>query len=383
MALANARRFAEIEARVNVDPVTGGPNRRGYEIELGREVARAERAGRPLSVVLVGVDGRAPTRTTEGAGIAEVARLVARITRGTDITCRRGEQELAILLPGTAESGAAVLTTRLESEAKRTHAAGTPTVFGLVEREPNETPQALDTRIDRSLGRPRSATVSALDEVRNASTAVASTLRSSLASTAESSACRRRTSSGAMPSTRWSASSRRRAGSGARSPSSHWRSTGWTTCPSVDGREEADATLGRLAGRFDRSLGSGSVHRLTATAFALVLPGSSIHESEALVDALQSSLEPPHDETGLVLSAGITELVEGEDAEAGLSRAEHALWQAAQAGSGTVVVAVPNKRPVPPDVAGCVHAAEYICEGGTSIEVASPVCVSTRRSSSG
>ena len=43
VALSNARRFAEVEARVNVDPATGIRNRRGYELELGREVARAER----------------------------------------------------------------------------------------------------------------------------------------------------------------------------------------------------------------------------------------------------------------------------------------------------------------------------------------------------
>ena len=54
VALSNARRFAEVEARVNVDPATGVRNRRGYELELGREVARAERSGRPLSVVVVG-----------------------------------------------------------------------------------------------------------------------------------------------------------------------------------------------------------------------------------------------------------------------------------------------------------------------------------------
>ena len=57
VALSNARRFAEVEARVIVDPATGVANRRGYELELGREVARAERTGRPLSVVLVGIDG--------------------------------------------------------------------------------------------------------------------------------------------------------------------------------------------------------------------------------------------------------------------------------------------------------------------------------------
>jgi hypothetical protein len=41
--------------------------------------------------------------------------------------------------------------------------------------------------------------------------------------------------------------------------------------------------------------------------------------------------------------------VEDDAAEVALGRAEHALWQAKQAGSGTVVVAVPSKRPTPPE----------------------------------
>ena len=114
------------------------------------------------------------------------------------------------------------------------------------------------------------------------------------------------------------------------------------------GRETADALLGDLAGRLDRSVSSGSVHRLGASVFALVLPGSGIDDAEALVDAVQSSLDPPHDEAGLVLSAGITELAEEDDAEASLGRAEHAVWQATQAGPGTILVAVPNRRPIPP-----------------------------------
>ena len=114
------------------------------------------------------------------------------------------------------------------------------------------------------------------------------------------------------------------------------------------GREAADAVLIDVAGQLDRSLSTGSVHRLGTTAFALVLPGSGIEEAEALVDALQTSLEPPHDDAGLILSAGITELAEADDPDAGLGRAEHALWQANQAGAGTIAVAVPNRRPLPP-----------------------------------
>ncbi len=182
VALSNARRFAEIEARVNVDPATGVRNRRGYELELGREVARAERSGRPLSVILVGVEGRTAENRANGGAIGELARMVTRLTRRGDISCRRGERELAILLPATGESGATVLTRRLRDEATKTLKAGTSTVtVGLVERLPSESPEALDTRIDQSLGHTRGATVATLDEVRNASTAVDSTVSSTLA----------------------------------------------------------------------------------------------------------------------------------------------------------------------------------------------------------
>ncbi len=348
VALSNARRFAEMEARVNVDPATGIPNRRGYEHELGREVARATRSGAPFTVVVVGMDAPEPD-STESDGIGALARLVGQHTRRSDISCRRGERELAILLPGTAAPGAEVLTRRIETEASRTLAAGASSVtVGLVEHQPSESSAALDARIDRALGRTRGASVSALDDVRNSSTAGASTVHSSLASgselaRAESVDPLRRDALTTVASALVEA---RRYGRSLALAALEVR--GLDDLAERFGHEHADMTLAQIAGRFDRSLAAGSVHRLAANVFVLVLPGSGIHEAEALVEALQSSLEPPHDESGLVLSAGVTEIDDGDDAEAGLARTEHALWQANQAGPGTVVVAVPGKRPAPP-----------------------------------
>ena len=72
--LANARRFADVEARLLLDPATGVANRRGYEVELGREVARATRTGRPLSVVLVGISNGSDTTTTGSPGAPTSSR---------------------------------------------------------------------------------------------------------------------------------------------------------------------------------------------------------------------------------------------------------------------------------------------------------------------
>jgi len=334
VGLSNARRFAELETRVNVDPATGVANRRGYERELGRATARSNRTGHPLSVVVVSAGDR----------VVDVARLVTEVTRRSDISCRRGQQELAILLPGTASSGATVLTRRLEDEAKRRFASATSTVtVGLVEHAPNESPDAFDERIEDALGRPQGARIASLDVARAGLTPEAATPpHGPPRPHAEDGDALRRD---ALDTVAREHAETRHFG----------RSLavvaldvgGLDALTETDGRAAADAALTRFAGRLDRSLGAGTAHRLDRKAFALVLPGSRVHDAEALVDALQSALEPPHGEDGLVLSAGITELGEDDDAEAGLARAEHALWQAAQAGPGTVVVAVPNRRHPP------------------------------------
>ena len=349
VALSNARRFAEVEARVNVDPATGIPNRRGYDVELGREVARAERNGRPFSVILLGLAERGPESPTNGGAIGQVARTVSQVTRRGDISCRRGERELAILLPGTEESGATVLVRRLRDAVGTAIREGTSTVtVGLVVRLPTETPEALDARVEQMLGHPRQATVRALDDARNSSTAVAATVRSTIANGSdrvrppESDQLRR----DALEALARELDDSRRFG---RSLAIVVLEVGGLDDVSERlGRETADAQLSDLAGRLDRSLSSGSVHRLGPNVFSLVLPGTGLDDAEALVDALQTSLGPPHDDTGLVLSAGITELASADDPDAGLGRAEHAVWQATRAGPGTIVVAVPNRRPIPP-----------------------------------
>jgi diguanylate cyclase (GGDEF)-like protein len=339
-ALQNARRFADVEARILLDPATGVANRRGYEVELEREVARAGRTGRPLSVVLVGIGNGADSATTGTTnGIGEIARLLTRITRKSDISCRRGERQLAILLPETREAGATVLTERLREEARRTLGPPQSTfAVGLVEWRPNESLEALEARADEALMRPRTATAP-------------------------------RTGQPAPTSDRPRRSERRvQPAELHQEPTSDLRRDALETlAPEVRdahrfgrslsmvvldidgleelserlGREAADTALGEIARRLDESVGSGFVLRLGADEFALVLSGSTVNDAEALVGTVHAQ---PGDETAaLTISAGITELAEGDDASAALERAEHALWQAKQAGPGTVVIALPGR----------------------------------------
>lgn len=349
VALANARRFAEVEARINVDPASGVPNRRGYEIELGREAARARRTGKPLSAVVLGVRGRPRTEATETARLGELARLVGRVARGGDIPCMRDEHELAILMPATTESGASALSSRLESEVGRLFGPTAPTLsLGLVESLPDETAEAFDARIESTLNRPRAATISVLEDSRTASTATASTVHTAFPGHAEPV---RQGSGDVLRGDALEAVAGELIGG-----QQFGRSLaivvlevhGLEDVAKREGREAADSRLSDVAGRLQRSLGTGSAHRLGASEFVLVLPGSGVDDAEGLVDAVQSSLEPPYEDVGVVLSAGVTEIADGDDAQTILGRAEHALWQAKQAGRGTVVVAVPSRRPTPP-----------------------------------
>ncbi len=349
VALANARRFAEIESRLNLDPATGVPNRRGYELELGREASRARRTGRPLSVVVVGVASRPRTGTTETAPLGELARLVGRVARRGDIPCRRGDLELAILLPATAELGANALSRRIRSEASRALASAVQNVtVGLVEMLPDETAEGLDARVEGVLGQPRGATLAVLEDARTASTATPATVRTDFAAREETT----QTMTGDILRGDAIEAIARELGAAQRFGRALALVVlgvdGLDEIAERQGREAADASLSQVAGRLDRSMGTGSVHRLDADEFVLVLPGCGVDRAEALVDAVQSSFEPPYDEVGVVLSAGVTEIAEADDAQTALGRAEHALWQAAQAGRGTVVVAVPNRRPAPP-----------------------------------
>jgi diguanylate cyclase (GGDEF)-like protein len=325
VGLSNARRFAEIEARMLLDPATGVPNPRGYEVELGREVARAHRTGRPLSVVLVGIAGNVTSGSSErqGNGVAAVAQLLTRVTRKSDISCRRSEREFAILLPETRAAGATTLTNRLQEEAQRTLGVGRSTLtVDFVEWRPNETLEALAARADAALGRP----ITPLAQRR-------------LESVAEPADDLRRD---ALENLACEITDAHRLG--------HPLSIvvldvdGFDDIADRLGREVADAVLGDVATSLDESVGAGtgSVHRLGADEFVLVLPATTANDAEALLGALHGSLEPPPHIERVTLGGGITELAEGDDAETVLDRAEHALEQAQQVGHGTVVVAVPG-----------------------------------------
>lgn len=87
------------------DPLTGLYNRRYLEETIGRELPRARRHGEPIGLILMDLDHFKDLNDTQGhnAGdhvLAQVGELLRKMTRGSDIACRLGGEEFAVVLPG-------------------------------------------------------------------------------------------------------------------------------------------------------------------------------------------------------------------------------------------------------------------------------------------
>jgi len=125
-ALAQARRRAleqeleleERRAHALTDSLTETYNRRFFDEVTPKEVRRAVRANRPLSVLLADIDDF--RRVNEELGhftgdevLREVAATLKSILRTSDYIFRFGGDEFLILLPETNDAGAEVVTRRL------------------------------------------------------------------------------------------------------------------------------------------------------------------------------------------------------------------------------------------------------------------------------
>jgi len=142
-----------------LDSLTGLKNRRHFDGVLHVEVARAHRDGRRLSLVLLDLDKF--KRVNEEAGhergdlaLRSFAQRVGEAARATDVTCRIGGDEFAVVLPASSFDDATQLSVRVNDRlvAEPIPALRHVTVsYGIVELADGEDAEGLLMRADRAL----------------------------------------------------------------------------------------------------------------------------------------------------------------------------------------------------------------------------------------
>jgi diguanylate cyclase (GGDEF)-like protein len=329
-AITSARRFAEAQTALT-DAATGLRNRQGYVVELDRAITHAQETGQPLSLLILYRDDTAEPedhpREPPELALRELASLLRRHTRNSDVVCLRQDGEFGIVLPETAGDAARRFYVRLRDEAARTTfplSRQLTFAAGVVEWRPDETSDALDARATAAA---RTSRVGVLElaarPARATSTSVATT-RHEFEDRLRQEIARARSLDRPLSLLLMNVDGLAYVGE-RRDP------------------EAAERALAELESRVGSKLENGDVScHIGEEEFAVILGSATADRAEALLGGLRSSLEkdPPIEFEWLGVSAGITELAWGDDAASVFGRVEHALWRAKRAGTGTVVVAM-------------------------------------------
>ncbi|HEV7960953.1 MAG TPA: diguanylate cyclase [Actinoplanes sp.] len=118
VAVHNVRVHEEAQRLSLTDPLTGLWNYRYLRESLRREVERASRFGRMLTVLVLDLDHFKEVNDTYGhaagdAVLAEFARRIRVGLREVDVAFRQGGEEFVVLLPETDAYGGAIVAERL------------------------------------------------------------------------------------------------------------------------------------------------------------------------------------------------------------------------------------------------------------------------------
>ncbi|HSG75229.1 MAG TPA: GGDEF domain-containing protein [Burkholderiales bacterium] len=150
------------------DVLTGVHNRRHLLDMLQREIARAARLGRPLSVCMIDIDHFKSINDTLGHAAGDTvlrhfAVLASSGLRAMDVFGRFGGEEFMLILPDTEASGAAATAERLRSSVERREFPGLPAqrrvtvTIGIAAHLKGESGEALTARADGALYRGKHA----------------------------------------------------------------------------------------------------------------------------------------------------------------------------------------------------------------------------------
>lgn len=117
--LRNAMLYQHTVLMATLDPLTGAGNRFAFDEALARELARLERHGGRLSLMMLDMDGFKQVNDAHGHQVGDellkqFAKVLKSTVRNTDMVFRFGGDEFAILMPETGEEGGMRMMERLQ-----------------------------------------------------------------------------------------------------------------------------------------------------------------------------------------------------------------------------------------------------------------------------
>jgi diguanylate cyclase (GGDEF)-like protein len=140
--IALAIHNAKLYALAVTDGLTGLYVRRYFDLRMEEEFAQAQRYARPFALIMSDIDHFKKFNDTHGHQtgdrvLQQFAQLLRNNTRATDICCRYGGEEMAVILPECGREEAATLAEKLRA---------------IIETEPFVGAQGQELHVTTSLG---------------------------------------------------------------------------------------------------------------------------------------------------------------------------------------------------------------------------------------
>ncbi len=141
-----------------IDSLTGLYNRRYLDSHLAALAERHAAEGKPLAVAVVDIDHFKAINDTHGHAVGDevlcdVARVLERNIRASDLVARQGGEEFVVVMPNTDTAGAELVASRLRRKIADmpTRSPVTVSIGVAATRAHGDTPDRLLKRADDAL----------------------------------------------------------------------------------------------------------------------------------------------------------------------------------------------------------------------------------------
>lgn len=126
LAIENSRLYGQIMHRSHTDAVTNLWNHGFFQNQLQTEIAKAEKAKTPVSLMLIDIDDFKKLNDTYGHQygdkiLMEIASILKTSSREMDYVCRYGGEEFAIILPQSEKNEARKFAERIRKHIESHH----------------------------------------------------------------------------------------------------------------------------------------------------------------------------------------------------------------------------------------------------------------------